>query len=360
VRVSFAGGGTDLPAYYERYGGAILSTSINKYFYTILSRRDDNYVQIISSDLRAMEHWQDIAKMTVKGSSLELPLAVLKHLGRNVSVNLFLASEIPPGTGLGSSAAVCVNLVKALTTYLHIATSKYDIAERAFTIAREMLDKPVGKQDEYAAAFGGLNFIKIDPDGTTHVEPLDVPRDVKRELGQNLMLFFTGTARDSREILREQETSTQDQRGQTIVALHTIKKLADQMRRALCRGELNDFGHLLDDAWMAKKQVSNKISNSGIDRVYQLAKEEGALGGKITGAGGGGFLLLYCEQAHQQSVRQALAAHELREMRFEFESEGARIIVNDPFLDGDHSSGLQWNLVWNSMLATKGVEAHPG
>jgi len=357
VRVSFAGGGTDLPVYYEKYGGAVLSTSINKYFYTILSRRDDNYVQIISSDLRTMEHWQDIAKMSLTGNKLELPLAVLKSLGRDVAVNLFLASEIPPGTGLGSSATVCVNLLKALTTYLHLPASKYDIAEKAFAIARDGLGKPVGKQDEYAAAFGGLNFIRIDTNGTTHVEALDIPRDVKRELQQNLMLFFTGTARDSQEILREQETSSQDQHGRAVAALHEIRSLAERMRRALVRGELNQFGHMLDEGWEAKKRISNNISNSSIDRRYQLAKERGALGGKITGAGGGGFLLLYCEQACQQSVRQALAADELPEMRFEFETEGAQVIVNDPFLDGDHSSGLRWNLVWNEPPTPKSEDA---
>jgi len=356
VRISFAGGGTDLPAYYERHGGTVLSATINKYFYTILSRRDDNYVQIISSDLRTMEHRQDIAKIDIRGSKLELPLAVLKCLGIDVGLNLFLASEIPPGTGLGSSATVCVNLLKALTTYLHIPASKYEIAEKAFTIARDGLGKPVGKQDEYAAAFGGLNYIQLRKDGAVRVEPLDIPRDVKRELQQSLMLFFTGTARDSREILLAQETSSQDQEGQTVAALHQIKLLAEEMRKSLCCGELNKFGHLLHEAWTAKKHISNKISNCAIDRLYQLAQEHGALGGKITGAGGGGFLLLYCEPACQQSVRHALAAHNLPEMRFEFESEGARVIVNDPFLDGDHSSGLHWNLVWNDTVVPEKLE----
>jgi len=350
VRISFGGGGTDLPVYYEKYGGTILSTTINKYFYTILSRRDDDCVQIISADLRAMENWQDLAKMEVKGSKLELPLAVLKSLGRDVAINLFLASEIPPGTGLGSSGTVCVNLLKALTTYLHIPLSKYEIAERAFTITRDVLGKPVGKQDEYASAFGGLNHIRIETDGTTEVEPLDVPPEIKRELQQNLMLFFTGTAHDSWEILQEQEASSRNGQGHAVAALHEIKWLAERMRRSLYRGDLNDFGQLLDEGWKAKKRISSKISNSTIDRLYQLAKERGALGGKIAGAGGGGFLLLYCEQGFQESVRQVFAAQGLREMRFEFESEGAQVVVNDPFLDGD-SSGVQWNLVWHEASA---------
>lgn len=361
VRISFGGGGTDLPAYYERYGGTVLSTTINKYFYTILSRRDDSYVQIISSDLRAMEHSRDIAQMPVKGNKLELPLAVLKYLGRHVALNLFLASEIPPGTGLGSSGTVCVNLLKALTTYLHIPTSKYDLAEKAFLVARNLLGKPVGKQDEYAAAFGGLNLIRIEPDGKTQVEPLDIPHEVRRELQQNLMLFFTGTARDSTEILGEQERSSQEPQHQAVEALHEIKAIAEQMRRALVRGEPSQLGYLLDEAWRAKKRVSTRISNSSIDGLYQLAKERGAVGGKIAGAGGGGFLLLYCEPANQPSVRQALAARHIPEMRFEFESQGAQVIVNDPFLDGDDTCGLRWSLVWNEAFpsATAGPSSLP-
>src|SRR5713226_147327 len=275
VRISFGCGGTDLPSYYERFDGAVLSTAINKHFYTVLEKRGDGKIQIISADLRTVETWQDIARMDVRGNALEIPMAVLKEFGRDVAVNLFLASEIPPGTGLGSSATVCVNLLKALTTYLHLPASKYDIAEKAFAIARDGLGKPVGKQDEYAAAFGGLNFIRIDTNGTTHVEALDIPRDVKRELQQNLMLFFTGTARDSQEILREQETSSQDQHGRAVAALHEIRSLAERMRRALVRGELNQFGHMLDEGWEAKKRISNNISNSSIDRRYQLAKERG-------------------------------------------------------------------------------------
>ncbi len=347
VRISFGGGGTDLPVYYERYGGTILSTSINKYFYTILSRRDDDHVQIISSDLRAVENWSNLANLAVKGTKLELPLAVLQSLERHVAVNLFLASEIPPGTGLGSSATVCVNLLKALTTYLHIKMSKYELAEKAFEIARYVLNKPVGKQDEYASAFGGLNFIRIDTDGKTQVEPLNVVQEVRRELNQNLMLFFTGTARDSGTILREQEKSSQHEE-RAIAALHEIRWLAERMRRAILSGELNRFGQLLDDAWQAKKHISNRISNAGIDELYELAKSKGALGGKITGAGGGGFMLLYCEKARQQAIRDAFMAHGIPEMRFECESQGAQVIVNDPFLDDNGGPGLRWNLRWGA------------
>jgi D-glycero-alpha-D-manno-heptose-7-phosphate kinase len=340
VRISFGGGGTDLPAYYESYGGRILSTSINKYFYTIVTKRDDARVQIISSDLRTVEHWDDLAKMMAKGGKLELPLAVLRSLAQHVSVNLFMASEIPPGTGLGSSATVCVTLLKALRTYLRIPTSKYELAEMAFHIARNVLGKPVGKQDEYAAAFGGLNFMTIDSDGSTYVEPLTIAAELKHELQQSLMLFFTGAAHDSWSILREQEKSTTHT---AVESLHQVRELAERMREALLAGRLNDFGSLLDEAWKAKKTLSKKISNSCIDELYELAKSHGALGGKIAGAGGGGFLILYCEEKHQPAVREAFARRDTPELKFEFESEGAQVIINDPFLDGDGNCGLRWS-----------------
>src|SRR5271157_5154721 len=138
MRISFAGGGTDLPAYYEQFGGAVLSVAINKYFYTVLGKRDDGRIQVISSDLRIFEAWHDIAAMNIEGSALEIPVAVLKNIGRDLSIDLFLASEIPPGTGLGSSASVCVNLLKTITTYLHEPQSNYELADRAFAVARFM------------------------------------------------------------------------------------------------------------------------------------------------------------------------------------------------------------------------------
>ena len=342
VRISFAGGGTDLPAYYEQYGGAVLSVAINKYFYTILGKRTDNRIQVISSDLRICETWKDIATKELEGSALEIPLAVLKEVNCDVAVDLFLASEIPPGTGLGSSASVCVNILKTLTTYVQQPISKYQLAEKAFHIARRVLRKQVGKQDEYAAAFGGLNYISFNPDGNTVVEPVKQEPEIIRELESNLMLFFTGSARNSWTILKEQETSTLRHTGGTVYALHEVKVLAASMRSAVEWGDLHRFGELLDQAWQAKRRVSNKISNAHIDDLYSLAMRNGALGGKITGAGGGGFLLLYCEQQHQAAVRDAMQAAGIREMTFGFDMQGAQVVVNDPFIDSDENAGKVW------------------
>ncbi len=342
VRISFGGGGTDLPAYYEQFGGAVLSAAINKYFYTILGKRSDDRIQVISSDLRVFETWRNIANMSVRGNALEIPLAVLKEVHCDTAIDLFLASEIPPGTGLGSSASVCVNILKTLTTYLQQPLSKYNLAEQAFYIARHVLTKHIGKQDEYAAAFGGLNYISFHPDGTAQVEPVEIEPAVSRELQVNLMLFFTGSAHSSWTILQEQEDSTRTHAGPAVEALHEVKALSGRMRAALQRADLRQFGELLHEGWQAKRRISTKISTPRIDQLYTLAREHGAVGGKITGAGGGGFLLLYCEPQEQQAVREAMSSQGVHEMTFDFDMQGAQSIVNDPFIDGDERGGSRW------------------
>jgi len=342
VRISFGGGGTDLPAYYEKFGGAVLSVAINKYFYTILGTRSDGRVQIISSDLRVFESSHDIANRPIQGSELEIPLAVLKELGATPSIDLFLASEIPPGTGLGSSASVCVNILKTLTNYLQTPLSKYQLAEKAFHIARNVLGKHVGKQDEYAAAFGGLNYISFHSNGDTQVDPLDLEPALARELESNLMLFFTGSSHHSWTILQEQEKSTTSQSASTLDALHSVKALGGEMKQALQNGDLHRFGQLLDEGWQAKRRVSSRISTPRIDQLYAIARKHGATGGKITGAGGGGFLLLYCEAEKQPSVRTALLAEGVQDMAFGFDIQGAQVIVNDPFIDADSKGGSRW------------------
>lgn len=348
VRISFGGGGTDLPAYYEQFGGSVLSVAINKYFYTVLTARSDGRIQVISSDLRVFQSWHDIATADLRGSSLEIPLAVLKEMNCDIAVDLFLASEIPPGTGLGSSASVCVNILKTLSTYLQQPISKYDLAERSFHIARHLLGKHVGKQDEYAAAFGGLNFISFHSDGSTLVEPVDVNPAVLAELQNNLMLFFTGSAHHSWSILKEQESSTRNQTGSAVDALHEVKALGLRMRSALQQGDIRELGILMHEGWQAKRRISTKISTPRIDELYTLAREAGALGGKITGAGGGGFLLLYCEPQFQPPVREAMRQQDIQEMTFGFDMQGAQAIVNDPFINRDERTGCRWTFLPNS------------
>jgi D-glycero-alpha-D-manno-heptose-7-phosphate kinase len=341
VRVSFAGGGTDLPSYYEKYGGMVLSTSIDKYFYTVLTERDDGQTQVISADLKTLEGCEKIEKMEFQGNDLEIPFAVLKHLRCDRGVNLFLASEVPPGTGLGSSAAVCVNLLKTLSVFLERELAEQDLAETAFHIAKDILRRPVGKQDEYAVAMGGLNVVRFEAAGVT-VEPLVLSADSLVDLEQNLMLFFTGSARDSSEILAEQDRSLRSRQEDVVGALTALKELVLPMREALDTGDLGRFGRLLDESWKIKKKVSGRISNPRIDQIYDRALAHGALGGKITGAGGGGFLLLYCEIQNQDAVRAAMREFGLKEMKFHFDLAGTKVVYNDPFFDSDAHGGIRW------------------
>jgi D-glycero-alpha-D-manno-heptose-7-phosphate kinase len=235
-----------------------------------------------------------------------------------------------------------VGVLRTLSEYLGVPLSKYQLAERAFNIARHVLGKPVGKQDEYAAAFGGLNFINFEIDGSVHVEPVVLRPDHQSELQSNLLLFFTGSARSSWKILQEQERSTSKGSGSTLDSMHEIRALAEEMRETLLHGDLRKFGALLHAGWEAKKKVSQQISNPMIDEAYGLARQNGALGGKITGAGGGGFLLLYCEEKSQASVREAMSKLGIHEMAFEFDTHGARVVANDPFIDEDARGGMRW------------------
>jgi galactokinase/mevalonate kinase-like predicted kinase len=217
--------------------------------------------------------------------------------------------------------------------------------ERAYRITRFGLKRHVGKQDEYAAAFGGLNYIRFNPDGATQVEGLQLDPGILSALQANLMLFFTGAAHHSWDILADQEESTRLPTGPAVEALHQVKEAGALMKEALLCGNLEHFGHLLDDAWQAKKRVSHRISNPRIDHFYALAREHGAVGGKITGAGGGGFLLLYTEPAFQAAVRMALQGEGLQEMAFAFDTQGAQVIVNDPFIDHDEHAGTRWTFL---------------
>lgn len=326
VRISFAGGGTDLPAYYSQYGGAVVSTSIDKYFYVFLNVSADDAIQITSSDYRTFYRHNVDTPMLFDGD-LSLPRAIFNHFGLTRGISMFLASEIPPGTGLGSSSTVAVAIIKAVTTARGLMLSKQQIAELACQIEIEKLNEPIGKQDQFASAFGGLNLMQFSNDGVT-VSPLKIATDTRRQLEKNIMLFFTGATRAASSILREQKKSSEQKEQSVLEAHHAVKTMAFEVKDYLERGDLSSFGKLLDRAWQNKKRFAAGISNPLIDECYALALQGGALGGKITGAGGGGFLMMYCEPKFQTKVTQALESKGLRRMDFRFETEGARVLVN--------------------------------
>jgi D-glycero-alpha-D-manno-heptose-7-phosphate kinase len=324
LRISFGGGGTDLEAYYAEYGGFVLSTTINKYVYGILTPNGGSSCQVISADYQSMFHDQDGDDSQ---DELRLARAVLQEFPRLPPANLFLASEVPPGTGLGSSGTVAVNLINILSTICERPLGRLDAAELAYHVEVERLGAPVGKQDQYAAAFGGMNGFHFSAEGVV-VEPLPIPWATIERLQRNLVLFFTGNSRRAWDILRRQRDSTRGRESVVVESLHRIKALALEMREALVSGELETFGRLLDASWELKKRLAPQVSTGLIDSAYQAAREHGALGGKITGAGGGGFLLLYCEEEAQPAVRFALRQKGLQEMHFTFEFDGSRVLLN--------------------------------
>jgi len=326
MRISFGGGGTDLEAYYAKYGGLVISTAINKYFYAIISTDESDDLQVISADYRSLfrhSHYNDL----FWNVDLALPKAILHHFGIRRGINLFVASEVPPGTGLGSSSAAAVTMVRAISTLVEQPMTRQQVAELASYIEISKMGMPIGKQDQYASAFGGLNKIMFSSQGVT-VEPLNIAPDVRQTLERRLMLFFTGSSRESTSILKHQRKSTEDQDGAVLQALHNIKQVAVEVQACLEQGDLDEFARLLDYSWQEKRRLAPGLSTGFIDECYNLALQHGASAGKITGAGGGGFLLLYCHEHAQDSVTRALEDHGLKRMNFHFDQQGATVVLN--------------------------------
>ena len=328
VRISFGGGGTDLASYYEKHGGVVVSAAINKYFYTILEMRLDDRIQLISSDLQVHHTVKDFYDLKL-GKGLDIPVAVLKHFNVQRGLNLFMASEIPPGTGLGSSGAVTVNIINIINELERLKLTKQEMAELAYDIEYNELKMPIGKQDEYAAAFGGVNFMQFNKDGTVEIEPLNIAREVRVRMESDIMLFFTGRTRESSKILKSQDKSTKDDKGEVVESLHKIKEIAFEVKKALESGDLNEFGRLLDVSWQTKKNLAKGISNPKIDKIYELAKKNVALGGKLTGAGGGGYFMVYCDKPHQAGLTKAMVKEGLSPLDFHFDKRGATLITGD-------------------------------
>jgi D-glycero-alpha-D-manno-heptose-7-phosphate kinase len=326
MRISFGGGGTDLEAYYANYGGVVISTAINKYFYAVITTDESDDLQVISADYRSLFRHSPYNDLFWNGD-LALPKAILHHFGIRRGINLFVASEVPPGTGLGSSSAAAVTLVRAISTLVEQPMTRQQVAELASFIEITKMGMPIGKQDQYASAFGGLNKITFTRQGVT-VEPLRITPEVRQALERRLLLFFTGTSRESTSILKHQRKSTEEQDGAVLQALHHIKQVAIDVQACLERGDLEEFARLLDYAWQEKRRLAPGLSTGFIDECYSLALHHGAAAGKITGAGGGGFLLLYCREQAQEAVTRVLEERGLKRMNFRFDHQGAAVVLN--------------------------------
>lgn len=321
LRISLGGGGTDLPSYYTQHGGFILSAAINKYVYICVNRPSaDNLIRVKYSKYEQINAVEDVQHDLVRPA--------LTLLGIKNGVEIVSMADVPDGTGLGLSGSYIVALLTALHEFKRQKVPLQVLAEQACHIEMDIAGHPVGKHDHYLAAFGGITCLDIQPSGQVRVSPLDIPLAAVEGLRNDILLLFTGISRSSRDILQAQRQDTE--RGdQTVVeSLHRTKELGYRIKRALEAGDLQTFGLLLDEHWQNKKRRSGKISDSCVDRWYETAKESGALGGKLIGAGGGGFLMLYCPGESKQRVRQALNNGVLREVPFDFDYEGAKVLVN--------------------------------
>jgi len=322
LRISFAGGGTDVPPYPEREGGCVLNATIDHYAWGSLRPRSDSRIRIESVDLGISVDCPVDSQLELDGQ-LDLVKATILRLQAQNShgFDVFLHSDAPPGSGLGSSSALIVGLVGLVKELKSLPLTEYEVADLAYMIERQDLQIRGGHQDQYASSFGGFNFIEFYADRVI-VNPLRIHQDTMNELEHNLLLCFTGTTRRSDRIIEDQTKRFEDQDENTTRALREQKQLAVDMKAALLRQRLDDFGDLLHSAWESKKNLSPRISNDSIDEMYEVARNHGALGGKITGAGGGGYMLLYCQFERKHKVAEALKRLGAIATEFAFERRG--------------------------------------
>lgn len=318
LRISFAGGGTDLSEYYRHGYGAVTSTAINKYIYITVNKKWDDKVRVKYSKTELVNDASEIKHPLLREG--------LKLVGINKGIEVTSLADIPAsGTGLGSSSSYTVGLLNALYAFKGIVKSPQTLAEEACKIEIEILGEPIGKQDQYIAAFGGLQHIRFNSDESVFIDPVICPKSVKDRIEGNLLLFYTGLSRESKTILKHQTQKTP-------LKLSTLDKMrsqSEEIKDAIQHRNYHRFGEILHETWLLKKSLTTRISSGVIDKYYEKARRAGAVGGKILGAGGGGFLLFYVEKKNQKKVIKALS--DLTHTQFKFEPQGSKIIyVEDP------------------------------
>lgn len=314
-RVSFAGGGSDLPGFYRRHEGCVLSTSINKYMYVSIHPTFDRRETCVKysrteivEDVRRIQH----------------PIARQLLLDRGISgVELVSTADIPSGTGLSTSSAYTVGVIHALNAFEGKYASQEKIAAQACEVEIDKLGEPIGKQDQYGTAVGGMKFIRFLPDETVEVEPVLMRADTRRALDESLLLFYTGLTHSAGEILKEQGVNVVSEQ-KKFESMVRMTQLAYEMRQSLTDGNLDRFGEILNENWLLKRELASGVTNGTVDHYYDLALRSGALGGKLLGAGGGGFLLFFCPKERQPRLRSALS--DLVELPFRMETGGTKVI----------------------------------
>ena len=315
LRVSLLGGGTDFPSFFAEEGGCVLSCTIDKYIFVTVKKRFDQKLRVGYTRTEIVDRLEEIQHDLIREA--------LRKTGIREGVEITTMGDIPSGgSGLGSSSTVTVGALHALYSFLGESVSPQRLAQEACEIEIGILGKPIGIQDQYIAAFGGLRFMEFGPGGQIAIRSINLQPDVQRRLDESLLLFYTGITRQAETILQDQKTNIRNR----LQILREIRSLAYAARDELLAGNCESLGSLLHENWILKKQLATQISNGRIEEMYAAARAAGALGGKITGAGGGGFLLLYCPSGSQESVRAALGS--FQELPIRLERDGAKVIFN--------------------------------
>ena len=326
LRIGLAGGGTDVSPYSNMYGGAILNTTINLHVYTTIVPQSDGKIHLNSLDL-GVEAKLDSTKRLPQIEGLSLPIGVYNRLMKDYdlaprSFKLTTYVDVPKGSGLGTSSTITVSILGAFLEWFQIRLTDYEIAKLAYDIERIDLNMAGGKQDQYAATFGGVNFMEFQQNDTVIVNPLRINSNYLSELEHNLLLYYTGTSRMSASIIKKQSKAFLQKKSKSIQAAHKIKNQAIQMKQALLTGNIDEIGLILDEGWQYKKEMAAGISNEVIDNLYTTAKRAGAIGGKISGAGGGGYMTLYCPGNTRYKVSKEIELLGGKIQPFTFESRG--------------------------------------
>jgi D-glycero-alpha-D-manno-heptose-7-phosphate kinase len=319
LRITLGGGGTDLPSYSRRFGGFVISAAINKYVFVTVTRPFAKGIYLKYSQLEKIDTVSQVQHPIIREA-----LALFNATTPQIEITTL--ADIPAGTGLGSSGSFTTALLKALYTHRRMVLHPIELAELACDIEINKLREPIGRQDQYIAAFGGVTCFDFHEDDTVQAKPLDAGYDNVHQLEDNLLLFFTGFARTARSILRDQDSRTTADDAAMLGQMHYIKELGLRSRCALEKGRLDEFGALMHEHWEHKRRRSEGMSNPQVDEWYELGRKHGALGGKLVGAGGGGFLLFYAER-HRQ-LREAMSKAGLQELRFRFDFEGTKVLVS--------------------------------
>lgn len=320
LRLPLGGGGTDLPSYYSRYGGYLVSSAIDKYVYILVNPRFEESIRISYSKTEIVDTVDDIAHPIVREA--------LRLVGLDRGLEIVSVADLPANTGLGSSGSFTVALLHALHTLKREHLPPQELAEEAFHIEAEILGEPLGKQDQYIAALGGICTMEIDRQGHVDAKPIPTSHVLSQEFENKVLLFYTGLQRRASDVLASQSAAVTAGEHKVTESLNLIKKLGYQVGDALHQGNLDGFGKIMHRHWEAKRQMSDKISGSQIDHWYDIARESGAVGGKIVGAGGGGFLMLYCDNADKAHLREAMTQQGLREMSYHIDFEGSKVMIN--------------------------------